>query len=66
MFLKEVQVKLDFYNRGARFSSWYDNNTITYRSESANKMFMINVTSNSIGDPVLIYDSPWVDLQPRQ
>jgi len=27
---------------------------------------MINVTSNSIGDPVLIYDSPWVDLQPRQ
>jgi len=51
---------------GARFASWYDNNTITYRSESANKMFMINVTSNSIGDPVLIYDSPWVDLQPRQ
>ena len=51
---------------GARFASWYDNNTITYRSESANKMFMINVTSNSIGDPVLVYDSPWVDLQPRQ
>ena len=51
---------------GARFSSWYDNNTITYRSESANKMFMINVTSISIGNPVLIYDSPWVDLQPRQ
>ena len=22
-------------------------------------MFMINVTSNSIGDPVLIYDSPY-------
>ena len=51
---------------GARFASWYDNNTITYRSESANKMFMINVTSNFIGDPVLVYDSPWVDLQPRQ
>ena len=51
---------------GARFASWYDNNTITYRSESANKMFIINVTSNSIGDPVLVYDSPWVDLQPRQ
>ena len=50
---------------GARFGSWYDNSTVTYRSESANKMYMINVTSNTIGDPILIHDSPWADLQPR-
>ena len=50
---------------GARLGSWYNNNTVTYRSESANKMYMINVTSNSIGQPELVYDSPWADLQPR-
>ena len=57
--------KVRLLQSGARFGSWYNNNTVTYRSESANKMYMINVTSNSIGQPELVYDSPWANLQPR-
>ena len=50
---------------GARFGSWYGNDFVTYRSESAKKYFMIEVTSNTFGEPIGIDESPWVSLQPR-
>ena len=51
---------------GARYSDWFDNSTVIFRSESSNKMYKISVTALTIGTPELLYDAPWAQLQPRQ
>jgi len=50
---------------GARYSDWFDNSTVIFRSESSNKMYKISVTALTIGTPELLYDAPWAQLQPR-
>ncbi len=51
---------------GGRYGDWVNNDTVLFRYESTDAMYTKVITDDSGEEPVLFYDAPWAQLQPRQ
>ena len=57
---------LKLLQSGGRYANWISNDMVLFRYESTNAMYKKAITDDSGTDPVLFYDVPWAQLQPRQ
>lgn len=62
---------LKLLHTGGRYGHWISNDTILFRSESSNgstsknAMYTKSITAEPGDSPVLFYDAPWAQPQPR-
>ena len=66
LYQKNTESKLKLFQSNARYAQWNGNDEIIFKYESSNAMYRKNVNSAISDDPVLFYQSPWAQLQPRQ
>lgn len=57
---------LKLLQSGGRYGDWISNDTVLFRYESSDAMYKKAITEDSGADPILFYDAPWAQLQPRQ
>lgn len=57
---------LKLLQSGGRYANWISNDMVLFRYESTNAMYKKAITDDSGTDPILFYDVPWAQLQPRQ
>ena len=59
--------RIRFFQSNARYAQWNGNDEVIFKYESKKTaMYRKNINSSISVDPVLFYESPWVQLQPRQ
>ena len=54
---------------GARYADWLygtSTDTVVFRSESSNAMYKKDISATSGAEPILLYNAPWAQIQPRQ
>ena len=66
LYKKEGNPKLRLFQSGARYAQWNGNEEIIFKYESSSGFYRKTIDSIFSDDPILLYDSPWVQLQPRQ
>ncbi len=66
MYEKNSEIKLRLFQSNARYAHWNGNDEVIFKYESANAMYRKNANSIISDDPILFYQSPWAQLQPRQ
>ncbi len=57
---------LKLLQSGGRYGDWISNDTVLFRYESSDAMYKKAITEDSGADPILFYEAPWAQLQPRQ
>ena len=57
---------LKLLQSGGRYGDWISNDTVLFRYASSDAMYKKAITEDSGADPILFYDAPWAQLQPRQ
>jgi len=57
---------LKLLQSGGRYGDWISNDTVLFRYESTDAMYKKAITEDSGADPILFYEAPWAQLQPRQ
>ncbi|MDP6500864.1 MAG: hypothetical protein QF743_09185 [Candidatus Marinimicrobia bacterium] len=61
--------ELTLFQTGARYASWLygtSTDTVIFRSETSDAMYKKAVSASSAAEPILFYNGPWAQLQPRQ
>ena len=57
---------LKLLQSGGRYGDWISNDTVLFQYESTDAMYKKAITEDSGADPILFYEAPWAQLQPRQ
>ena len=64
---KNSNPRISFFQSNARYAQWNGNDEVIFKYESKNTaMYRKNINSTISDDPILFYESPWAQLQPRQ
>ena len=66
IYNKNGTPKVRLFQSNARYARWNTNDEIIFKYESSNAMYRKNANATISDDPVLLYQSPWAQLQPRQ
>ena len=69
LFTLNANPPLTLLQSGGRYADWINDtnaDTIIFRSESSDAIFIKDVSESSSKEPTLLYNAPWAQLQPRQ
>ena len=69
LFTLNANPPLTLLQSGGRYADWINDtnaDTIIFRSESSDAMYIKDVSESSSKEPTLLYNAPWAQLQPRQ
>ena len=67
LYDKNSNPRISFFQSNARYAQWNGNDEVIFKYESKNTaMYRKNINSTISDDPILFYESPWAQLQPRQ
>ncbi|MBL7010798.1 MAG: hypothetical protein ISR82_06215 [Candidatus Marinimicrobia bacterium] len=61
--------ELTLLQSGGRYADWINDanaDTVIFRSETSDAMFIKDVSASSDKEPTIFYNAPWAQLQPRQ
>ena len=63
LYSKAGNPKLRLFQSGARYAQWNGNEEIIFKYESSTGFYRKRINTIFSDDPVLLHDSPWVQLQ---
>ena len=69
LFTLNANPSLTLLQSGGRYADWINDtnaDTVIFRSESSDAIFIKDVSESSSTEPTLLHNAPWAQLQPRQ